>query len=74
MGAFASLMSKDATVVVRTDAREFTYSTTIETLKMAFPNKHLHEVCRPVKKKTQTTLYGDVSKKPGEIDIIMTPK
>ena len=70
----ASLMSENATVVVRTDARKFTHSTTIEILKLAFPNKHLHEVCRPVKKKTQTALYGDVSKKPGEIDIIMTPK
>lgn len=68
------LMSEDAIVVVRTDARKFTYSTTVETLKMAFPNKHLNEIHRPVNKKTQTTLYGDFSKKPGEIDIIMTPK
>ena len=67
-------MSKEAVVVVRTDAREFTLSTTIEALQVAFPNKDLQEELRPVRGKTQTALYGDNSKKPGEVDIVMTPK
>jgi len=72
--ASALRMSKNAKIVVRTDARKFTYLATVETLRAAFPNKKMLEIARPLKKKTQTSLYGDTSKKPGEIDIIMTPK
>ena len=63
----------NAIVVVRTDAREFTHSATVEALKEAFPNKALCEEPRPIEKQTQTALYGDTSEKPGEVDIIMTP-
>ena len=70
----APLMSDDAIVVVRTDARQFTLSATIKALAVAFPNKTLKKEARPLSKKTQTALYGDTSKKPGEVDIIMTPK
>ncbi len=73
-GGAAPLMSNDAVIVVRTDARQFTLSATVEALQTAFPNKALHKEERPLKKKTQTALYGDTSPKPGEVDIIMTPK
>ena len=73
-GGAAPLMSNDAVVVVRTDARKFTLCATIEALQKAFPNKKLQEEARPLKRKTQIDIYGDTSKKPGEVDIVMTPK
>lgn len=73
-GGAAQHMNKDAVVVVRTDAREFTLAATIEALKTAFPHKQIHEEPQPFKGQTQTALYGDLSKKPGEVDIVMTPR
>lgn len=67
----AEIMDSKATIYVRTDAREFTKQTTLEVLREAFPTKSLQIVSQPYKKKTQTALFGDKSKKPGEIDIIM---
>ncbi len=70
----ARRMSDEFVVVVRTDAREFTLTATIEALQAAFPYKHLREERRPVHNQTQTALFGDSSKKPGEVDIIMIPQ
>jgi len=65
------LLDEDATIYVRTDMRKFTFETTLETLIQVFPQKHVCVVPRPVKKPTQTALYGDKSSKPGEADIIL---
>ena len=73
-GRAAPRMSKNSVVVVRTDARDFTLSATVEALQLAFPTKELREEQRPFTGQTQTALYGDTSEKPGEIDLIMTPK
>jgi hypothetical protein len=70
----ARRLHEEAVVFVRTDARPFTLSTTIEALRIAFPNKNLTEERRPVNGRTQTILYGDHSKKPGEVDIVLTPR
>jgi len=67
----AKCMNPHAVIYVRTDAREFTFKTTLEALKEAFPNKCLEMINRPFKRATQTALYGDKSKKPGEVDIIL---
>jgi hypothetical protein len=67
-------MGDDAVVVVRTDAREFTLTATIEALQIAFPDKELREERRPVNGQTQTALYGDISQKPGEVDLVMISK
>jgi hypothetical protein len=69
----AGLMADTAIIYIRTDAREFTCETTIEALSKAFPQKSLEIVPRPFTKETQTALFGDKSKKPGEFDIIMQP-
>ncbi len=68
------IMSEDGTVYVRTSAREFTFDTTIEILDKYFPtwNKEIKE--KPFPQKTQTHLFGDSEKKPGEKDIILTQK
>lgn len=73
-GGAARRMSEKAVVVVRTDAREFTLLATKEALRAAFPNKQLHEERQPFKGQTQTALYGDSSRKPGEVDLVMVPR
>jgi len=69
----AAVMSRSATVYVRTDAREFTCQTTLDSLQSAFPKKHLDVISRPFTRSTQTALFGDKSPKPGEIDIVLRP-
>jgi len=68
----AKVMAKNSTVYVRTDAREFTFNSTVEILKKCFPKYNLKTKNKPFKNRTQTELFGDKSKKPGEIDIILT--
>jgi DNA modification methylase len=67
------ILDDSAILYIRTDAREFTYQTTLKVLKTIFPTKFLKQEERPFSKETQTALFGDKSKKPGEIDIIMYP-
>lgn len=72
-GNCAFLMKDDAIIYVRTDSREFTLNTTIEVLKKKFPNHKMEILNKPIEGnvKTQTVLYGNTSKKPGETDIIL---
>lgn len=70
----ATLLDHRGRVVVRTDARPFTLEATIAALEKAFPGKSLTKVDRPFLGKTQTQLYGDQSKKPGEVDLILKPQ
>ena len=67
----ARLMADDAVIYVRTDARQFTRETTIAALEKAFPHKKRTIKSRPFVRTTQTALFGDKSKKPGEIDILL---
>jgi len=69
----AKWMKQNAVVYVRTDARAFTFQSTVNALKKAFPKKEFEFIARPYSKKTQTSLFGDDEQKPGEIDIIMRP-
>lgn len=66
------LLQDKASIVVRTDARDFTLQATLNALELAFPEKRLRRENRPVIGKTQTELFGDDGKKPGEIDLILT--
>ena len=68
----ATVLEKDATVYVRSDARPFTYEAILTALKLAFPRKSLAVRSAPYRRKTQTALFGDDSTKPGEVDIILT--
>ena len=67
----AEIMASTAIIYVRTDARQFTQETTKEILRNVFPHKSIDVVPQPFSKDTQTALFGDKSKKPGEVDIIM---
>ena len=70
----SQIMNEDGTIYIRTSARKFTFDTTIEVLEQYFPswNKEIKE--KPFPQKTQTHLFGDSAKKPGEKDIILTKK
>jgi hypothetical protein len=67
------LLNKDAIVYVRTDKRKFTFETTRQVLKEVFPDKKLKEIDAPFRSPTQTQLFGDHSKKMGEVDLILVP-
>ena len=59
-----------ATIVVRTDARDFTLETSLNAIKANWPS---HKIYRRETKSihpTQTALFGDKQIKPGEVDII----
>ena len=60
-------------IYVRTDARQFTLETTKSVLLEVFPEKakRMKIELKAYTKSTQTALYGDKSKKPGEVDIIL---
>lgn len=66
------VMADDATVYVRTDARNLTRDATISALERAFPEWAMQIEDAPFPRDTQTALFGDKAKKPGEVDIILT--
>lgn len=69
----SKIMSDQAVVYVRTDARNFTLQTTIEILKKHFPDYTFSQRRSKLKNKSnsQTILYGNKSSKPIEVDIIL---
>lgn len=73
-GAFSAasrLLSPDATLYVRTDARPQTFEVTRAILQSLFPNKTMECKPAPYVRATQTHLFGDRDQKPGEVDIIL---
>ena len=68
----APSLATDARVLVRTDARQFTLEATLDVLSKVFPRKQLQQNHRPFIGKTQTELFGDKAKKPGEVDILLS--
>ncbi|NSW84250.1 MAG: site-specific DNA-methyltransferase [Syntrophothermus sp.] len=70
--AAAEMMAPDATIYVRTDARDFTRQVTEEILGKAFPRKRIHVQPAPFRRRPQTALFGDPEPKPGEVDLILT--
>ena len=69
----AKVMTRQATVYVRTDARDFTLDATLAALSASFPRRDLTVIEQPLRKHSQTALFGDSSAKPGEVDLILTP-
>lgn len=70
-GGAAEIMDEDSWIYVRTDAREFTLSTTLTVLEESFPGWSITATRQPFKKHTQTALFGDAKPKPGEVDIVL---
>src|SRR6266571_3100705 len=67
----SAVMARNAVVYVRTDAREFTLETTLGALRKHFPKRPLRVVQRPIARQTQTVLFGDRTRKPGDVDILL---
>jgi hypothetical protein len=67
------LLTDDAVIYVRTDARDLTLSITKRVLLTLFRDKQAEFVPAPYSKATQTSLFGDKMPKPGEYDIILRP-
>jgi DNA modification methylase len=65
------LLTKNAVVQVRTDARQFTKEATIEALEMAFLNKKIRSETHTVPGFTQTALFDSELTTQGEIDFVM---
>jgi hypothetical protein len=70
-GDCAGMMAEDGIAYVRTDAREFTLHTSVDVLSRTFPGWSMVVKPAPAPGKTQTHLFGDDSKKPGEMDVIL---
>lgn len=68
----AELMKRTGMVYVRTDARPATFEMTYQVLSECFPRWRKTVFQRPFSRQTQTALYGDKSKKPGEVDIVLS--
>jgi hypothetical protein len=65
------LLTRNAVVYVRTDAREFTREATIEALESAFPRKKLQSQKHSTPDFSQTTLFDSELKSEGEVDFTM---
>jgi len=65
------LLSLDAVVCVRSDARKFTKESTIEALETAFPGKKLRSQKHSLPDFTQTTLFDSKLETKGEVDFVM---
>ncbi|MDP5219313.1 DNA methyltransferase [Ruegeria sp. 2205SS24-7] len=72
--ALAGKSRSDAVIAVRTDARQFTLETTAYAMDREWPQHRLFGRRSKADRPTQTTLFGDKSEKPGEIDLIALPK
>lgn len=72
--ACSKVTKENSVIYVRTDARQFTLETTKEALRSAWPENEMFYIHDEFKKATQTALYGDKSKKPGEVDLLLLPK
>lgn len=73
----SQIMSEDSTVYIRTSKRKFTFDTTLKILKKHFPPPSWEDpliIEQPFTGRTQTHLFGDDEKKPGERDIIIRKK
>ena len=68
------LTQPDATWYIRSDARIKTKDAITSVLQELLPHHRLRKKLAPYKRKTQTALYGDHEPKPGEIDLVYTPK
>jgi hypothetical protein len=65
------LLTKNATIYVRTDRRKETSRVTREVLKEVFPKHEIARRVRPLKGLTQTRLFGNGAREDGEVDLVL---
>ena len=64
----------DAAWLVRCDARERTFNVVHPVVAEVAAGRTVHVSPAPFKRPTQTSLYGDQSAKPGEMDLLVLPR
>jgi hypothetical protein len=69
----ATVVAKESVIYVRTSKNPFTRKATLDAMLEAFPSRRLKEEGKPFQEPTQTHLFGDKSRKPGEVDLILLP-
>jgi len=69
--AAARLLKSHGVVWVRTDARRTTQVTTENALHLHWPGRKLYVRSDSANYRTQTSHFGDYSKKPGEVDYLI---
>lgn len=67
----AKVMDPEGIIYIRTDARKFTFQTTMRVLELNFPDWKCKVFNEPYTRQTQTALFGDRELKPGDKDIIL---
>lgn len=72
-GKLACAAKLDATIVVRTDRRPYTQEITAQAMQDAWPDHRLMGRKTDAPRPTQTSLFGDRTTKPGEVDLIAIP-
>lgn len=71
--AAANLLTKNAVIYVRTDARAFTRDATADVLASLWPKRDI--LARYGRgRRSQTSHYGDHVDKPGEVDLLLLPR
>ncbi len=70
----AELLSPKAVIYVRTGLGVVTYYTTHQVLQDTFPKHRIHIERQPYTRPTQTSLFGNLDRKPGEVDLVLTPR
>ena len=73
-GATLRRASAGAVWCIRSDARQRTREVVVRVLTRLLPDHELHEKPAPYRTATQTALYGDKTKKPGEMDLYYVPR
>lgn len=71
--AASKRLNSSAVVYIRTDARPFTAEVTEDIVREIWPSHKVTVRRNRPKKRTQTALFGDKGKKPGDVDIIAQP-
>lgn len=72
-GAVQQHTTRHAIWYIRTDAREKTRKVTETVLASLLPQHTTWQRPAPYRYPTQTALYGDKAKKPGELDLLLLP-
>ena len=72
-GATAARAHPDAAWLVRCDARERTLDVVLPILTDIAGEREVEVSPAPFSRPTQTSLYGDRTDKPGEIDLLVRP-
>lgn len=69
--AAGETVAKRSTIYVRTGAAARTFTTTFDVLREVFPRHSIERIAQPYSRPTQTRLFGDKGRKPGEIDLVL---